>query len=155
MLSATQLLDNLLDRARGVTATESVAITAALGRVLAAPQTSSITVPPLDNSAMDGYAVRLADVLKPGVKLPVSQRILAGAVGQPLQPGTAARIFTGAPVPPGADAVLMQEDCTAEGEAVVINKLPRPGENIRRAGEDDRERIVFQERFQVHVAGCS
>jgi len=136
MLSATQLLDNLLDRARGVTATESVAITAALGRVLAAPQTSSITVPPLDNSAMDGYAVRLADVLKLGVKLPVSQRILAGAVGQPLQPGTAARIFTGAPVPPGADAVLMQEDCTAEGEAVMINKLPRPGENIRRAGED-------------------
>ena len=136
MLSATQLLENLLDRARGVTATESVAITAALGRVLAVPQTSSITVPPLDNSAMDGYAVRLADVLKPGVKLPVSQRILAGAVGQPLQPGTAARIFTGAPVPPGADAVLMQEDCTAEGEAVVINKLPRPGENIRRAGED-------------------
>ena len=136
MLSATQLLDNLLDRARGVTATESIAITAALGRVLAAPQTSSITVPPLDNSAMDGYAVRLADVLKPGVKLPMSQRILAGAVGQPLQPGTAARIFTGAPVPPGADAVLMQEDCTAEGEVVVINKLPRPGENIRRAGED-------------------
>jgi len=136
MLSATQLLENLLDRARGVTETETVGISAALGRVLAAPQTSSITVPPLDNSAMDGYAVRLADVAMPGVRLPVSQRIQAGTVGQPLTAGTAARIFTGAPVPLGADAVLMQEDCIADGELVVINKLPRPGENIRRAGED-------------------
>ncbi|HMA12155.1 MAG TPA: gephyrin-like molybdotransferase Glp [Steroidobacteraceae bacterium] len=136
MLSADQLLDALLERARGVTATETVAVTASLGRVLAAPQTSSITVPPLDNSAMDGYAVRVADVAAAGVRLPVSQRILAGSVGQPLQPGTAARIFTGAPVPPGADAVLMQEYCAADGESVVINKLPRPGENIRRAGED-------------------
>ena len=136
MLSATQLLENLLARARGVTETETVAITAALGRVLAVPQTSSITVPPLDNSAMDGYAVRLADMAKAGVRLPVSQRILAGAVGAALLPGTAARIFTGAPVPPGADAVLMQEDCTADGEAVLVNKLPRPAENIRRAGED-------------------
>jgi len=136
MLSADQLLDALLERARGLTATETVAITAALGRVLAAPQASSIAVPPADNSAMDGYAVRLADVTHPGVKLPLSQRILAGAVGQPLQPGTAARIFTGAPVPPGADAVLMQEDCSADGADVVINKLPQPAENIRRAGED-------------------
>lgn len=136
MLSATQLLENLLGRARGATGTETVAITAAHGRVLAVPQISSITVPPLDNSAMDGYAVRLADVTHVGARLPVSQRILAGAVGQPLAAGTAARIFTGAPVPPGADAVLMQEDCTAEGETVLINKLPRPGENIRRAGED-------------------
>jgi molybdopterin molybdotransferase len=136
MLSADQLLDALLERARGVTSTETVAVSASLGRVLAAPQMSAITVPPLDNSAMDGYAVRVADVAKAGVKLPLSQRILAGTVGQPLQPGTAARIFTGAPVPPGADAVLMQEDCATDGEGVVINKLPRPGENIRRAGED-------------------
>jgi molybdopterin molybdotransferase len=136
MLSATQLLENLLGRARGATGTETVAITAAHGRVLAEPQISSITVPPLDNSAMDGYAVRLADVPCVGVRLPVSQRILAGAVGQPLAAGTAVRIFTGAPVPAGADAVLMQEDCMAEGEAVWINKVPRPGENIRRAGED-------------------
>lgn len=136
MLSAAQLLENLLDRARGATATETVDIAAALGRVLAAQQISTLTVPPLDNSAMDGYAVRMADVARLGVKLPVSQRILAGAVGEPLALGTAARIFTGAPVPAGADAVLMQEDCVAEGDAVVINKLPRMGENIRRAGED-------------------
>ncbi|MDT3708360.1 MAG: molybdopterin molybdotransferase MoeA [Thiobacillus sp.] len=136
MLSADQLLDALLERSRGVTATETVAVNAALGRVLARPLTSAITVPSFDNSAMDGYAVRVADVAVAGVRLPVSQRILAGAVGAPLQPGTAARIFTGAPVPPGADAVLMQEDCATAGEHVVINRLPRPGENIRRAGED-------------------
>ncbi|MHB1052881.1 MAG: molybdopterin molybdotransferase MoeA [Thiobacillus sp.] len=147
MLSATQLLENLLDRARGVTETEIVGISAALGRVLASPQTSAITVPPLDNSAMDGYAVRLADVARPGVILPVSQRIQAGTVGQPLTAGTAARIFTGAPVPLGADAVLMQEDCIAEGENVVINKLPRPGENIRRAGED------IEDGAQILAAG--
>jgi molybdopterin molybdotransferase len=119
-----------------VTESETLSLTNALGRVLAVPQRSAITVPPLDNSAMDGYAVRAADVVVAGVRLPVSQRILAGAVGAPLQPGTAARIFTGAPVPSGADAVVMQEYCMAEGEAVAINKLPQAGENIRRAGED-------------------
>jgi molybdopterin molybdotransferase len=138
MLSADQLLDALLERARGVSERETVAVTAARGRVLAAAQTSAITVPPADNSAMDGYAVRVADVVAPGVKLPVSQRILAGAVGAPLAAGTAARIFTGAPLPPGADAVVMQEYCAAEGDAVVIQTQPHPGENIRRAGEDIR-----------------
>jgi molybdopterin molybdotransferase len=136
MLSADQLLDALLERARGVTTSETVSITHAPGRVLAAPQTSALTVPPLDNSAMDGYAVRVADVPVAGVRLPVSQRILAGTVGMPLQPGTAARIFTGAPVPLGADAVVMQEYCGTEGDEVIIHALPRPGENIRRAGED-------------------
>ena len=136
MLSATQLLDALLERACAVSETETVAVAAALGRVLAAPQISAITVPPLDNSAMDGYAVRMADMTAAGVKLPVSQRIQAGEVGVPLAAGSAARIFTGAPVPPGADAVLMQENCTADGESVVITTLPHAGENIRRAGED-------------------
>lgn len=136
MLTANQLLDALLERARGASETETVAVTATLGRVLATPQTSAITVPPLDNSAMDGYAVRVVDVAAAGTRLPVSQRILAGAVGEPLQPGTAARIFTGAPIPPGADAVLMQEYCYTEGDGVVINALPRRGENTRRAGED-------------------
>ena len=136
MLSADQLLDALIERARSATASETVSVAHALGRVLAAPQTSAITVPPLDNSAMDGYAVRVADVAVAGVRLPVSQRIFAGAVGQPLVPGTAARIFTGAPVPPGADAVLMQEYCGTEGDEVILHALPRPGENIRRAGED-------------------
>jgi molybdopterin molybdotransferase len=147
MLSADQLLDALLERARGVTANKTVPVTDALGRVLAAPLTSALTVPPLDNSAMDGYAVRVADVAVAGVRLPVSQRILAGSVGTPLVPGTAARIFTGAPVPPGADAVLMQEYCGLEGDEVVIHALPRPGENIRRAGED------IQAGAQILAAG--
>ncbi|MBT9539511.1 gephyrin-like molybdotransferase Glp [Thiobacillus sp.] len=138
MLSATQLLDSLLERARPLSESETVAVTAGLGRVLAAPQVSAITVPPLDNSAMDGYAVRMVDMTAAGVRLPVSQRIQAGTMGATLEPGTAARIFTGAPVPPGADAVLMQEHCSAEGDAVVINQLPRMGANIRRAGEDIR-----------------
>ncbi|MBW8371742.1 MAG: molybdopterin molybdotransferase MoeA [Thiobacillus sp.] len=147
MLSADQLLDALLERARGVTASKTVPVANALGRVLAAPQTSAITVPPLDNSAMDGYAVRVADVVVAGVRLPVSQRILAGTVGTTLQPGTAARIFTGAPVPPGADAVLMQEYCGTEGDEVIIHALPRQGENIRRAGED------IQAGAQILAAG--
>lgn len=147
MLKADQLLDALLERAHGVDETEVVATGAAIGRVLAVSQTSTITVPPLDNSAMDGYAVRVADVTVTGVRLPVSQRIPAGAVGNPLQPATAARIFTGAPIPPGADAVLMQEYCHVEGDQVVINARPRPGENVRRAGED------IESGAQVLVAG--
>lgn len=136
MLSADQLLDALLERARPLAATAMVPVANTLGRVLAAPLTSAITVPPADNSAMDGYAVRTADIGAPGATLPVSQRILAGTVGEALQPGTAARIFTGAAVPAGADAVLMQEDCSVAGDEVVVNAMPRAGENIRRAGED-------------------
>ena len=136
MLSAANLLVNLLDRARSVAEATTLPLADTLGRVLAQAQVSEITVPPLDNSAMDGYAVRVADITTVGTRLPVSQRIAAGQVGAPLQPGTAVRIFTGAPIPPGADAVLMQEDCVADDAFVTINKLPRPSENIRRAGED-------------------
>jgi molybdopterin molybdotransferase len=100
--------------------------------VLARAQRSTMDVPPLDNSAMDGYAVRIAD----GTKLRVAQRIMAGAVGKPLEPGTAARIFTGAPIPPGADAVVMQEHCTVEGDQVVINRPPRRDEWIRHTASD-------------------
>ena len=101
-------------------------LTAAAGRVLAVAQQSTVAVPPLDNSAMDGYAVRLADIPAAGVCLPVSQRIPAGTVGTPLQPGTAARIFTGAPVPAGADAVVMQERCEHGEGGVVINSRAAP-----------------------------
>lgn len=135
MLSADQLLNELLARARGVTEVEHVATEAVLGRVLAADQVSAITVPPLDNSAMDGYAVRAAECLS-DVVFPVSQRIAAGQVGQALQPGSAARIFTGAPVPPGADTVVMQEHSTVQGEGITVNQAPKVGDNIRRAGED-------------------
>src|SRR3954471_15813707 len=90
---------------------ESLSTFDALGRVLAADVHSRLDVPPLDNTAMDGYALRSADVPAAGTLLPVSQRIPAGSVPVELQPGTAARIFTGAPIPPGADAVVMQEQC--------------------------------------------
>ena len=107
------------------------------GRVLRQGALSPLQVPPQDNSAMDGYAVRCQDVAQAGAVLPVSQRIAAGSVGTPLQPGTAARIFTGASIPPGADAVLMQEDCSAlDGGQVQINAVPQAGQWVRRAGED-------------------
>jgi molybdopterin molybdotransferase len=136
MLSFEQALERLLAAAQPVAEIRSQPLTAAAGRVLAVAQRSTVAVPPLDNSGMDGYAVRCADVPAAGVCLPVSQRIPAGMVGTALQPGTAARIFTGAPVPAGADAVVMQELCEHGAAGVVINHVPRPDENIRRAGED-------------------
>lgn len=136
MLSYEQALENLLAAAQPVEEIRRVPLTAAAGRVLAAPLQSTVAVPPLDNSSMDGYAVRSVEITEVGVRLPVSQRIPAGSVGHPLQPGTAARIFTGAPIPEGADAVVMQERCEHGDGGVVINHLPKAGENLRKAGED-------------------
>ncbi|MBN2692250.1 MAG: molybdopterin molybdotransferase MoeA [Burkholderiaceae bacterium] len=129
-------LQRLLAAARAIGEAEILPISAALGRVLAQDVHASIDVPPADNTSMDGYALRSADVPAAGVCLPVSQRIPAGAVPQPLQPGTAARIFTGGLIPPGADAVVMQEQCTAEADAVRINTLPKAGDWVRRRGLD-------------------
>ena len=139
MLTAQQAIDHLLSHAQTVTESEEVTTQAALGRILAENVNSLVDVPPLDNTAMDGYAVRTADVNAPGVILRLAQRIPAGSIGTQLEPGTAARIFTGAPVPPGADAIVMQEDCTLpEGqvEQVQINVTPAVGQWIRRKGED-------------------
>ena len=126
----------LLAAATPLSTVEQVPTAEALGRVLAVDQISSLDVPPLDNSSMDGYALRCADVPAAGARLVVAQRIPAGSVGHTLAPGTAARIFTGAPIPQGADAVVMQELCSLDGDGVLIDHLPRPGEWIRRAGED-------------------
>lgn len=118
---------------------ESLTLGEALGRVLAADVCSPISVPPADNSAMDGYAVRVSDVPVAGTVLPVSQRIAAGHPGQPLQPGTAARIFTGAFVPGGADAVVMQEQTAPQDDGRVrFDVVPVAGQAIRHAGEDIR-----------------
>ena len=139
MLTAQQALDHLLSNAKAVSQSELVSMQAALGRVLAENVNSLVDVPPLDNTSMDGYAVRTADTLAPGSILKIAQRIPAGSIGTQLESGTAARIFTGAPVPPGADAVVMQEDCaTLEGVAdqVQINVAPTSGQWIRRRGED-------------------
>jgi molybdopterin molybdotransferase len=136
LLSYEQAVERLLGAAEPVVEIELVSLHEALGRVLAAPVVSDLDVPGWDNSGMDGYALRAADVTAPAVRLAVSQRIPAGAVAQPLQPGTAARIFTGAPIPEGADAVVMQEACTADDAGVTIDAVVRPGDNIRRRGED-------------------
>ena len=112
---------------------------ASLGRVLAENVSSLVDVPPLDNTSMDGYAVRTAETQSSGTILKIAQRIPAGSVGTPLEPGTVARIFTGAPVPLGADAVVMQEDCIIpEGstDQVQVNTAPTVGQWIRRRGED-------------------
>lgn len=131
-------LAELLAQAQPLTTYESIDTFDADGRVLAQDLISAVQVPPLDNSAMDGYALRCADVPQPGTELPVTQRIAAGSVGQPLQAGSAARIFTGAPIPAGADAVVMQEACEAldEGVRVRVHAALHSGQNIRRAGED-------------------
>jgi len=126
----------LLSAATAVSEIEEVALTAALGRVLAEPVVSPIAIPAHDTSAMDGYAVSTADLPTPGVTLPVSQRIVAGSVGVALKPGTAARIFTGAPLPEGADAVVMQELTEARSEQVTFLHVPKPGEAVRRAGSE-------------------
>ena len=121
--------------------TEMCSTLQADGRVLAQHVVSELEVPPQDNSSMDGYALRCADVA-PGRALPVSQRIPAGSQGAPLQAGTVARIFTGAPIPSGADAVVMQEDCQevqgagASSPAIQVQTQPHAGQWIRRRGED-------------------
>ncbi|HSV52184.1 MAG TPA: gephyrin-like molybdotransferase Glp [Burkholderiaceae bacterium] len=137
LMSLDDALAALLAQAGPLAGPEAVSTFDADGRVLAQEVVSALQVPPQDNSSMDGYAVRCADVATSGVQLGVSQRIPAGSTGTALQPGTAARIFTGAPIPAGADAVVMQEDCEPAGaDAIRVNALPQPGQWIRRSGED-------------------
>jgi len=138
LLNVDEALDQLLAGAHPVAETETVATLSATGRVLAAAQRSTMNVPPMDNSAMDGYAVRLADLKGPEPRLKVAQKIPAGSMGKPLVAGTAARIFTGAPIPAGADAIVMQEHCAQEGDVVVVRKIPARGEWIRLIGSDIR-----------------
>ncbi|MFJ3058368.1 gephyrin-like molybdotransferase Glp [Herbaspirillum sp. NPDC087042] len=139
MQSVSQALDTLLAAAVPVSGHQTVATLDACGRVLAAAVQAPINVPGMDNSQMDGYAVRAADCASGQARLRVSQRIPAGHVGQPLEAGTAARIFTGAMLPDGADAVVMQEACEVDGEHVTVRHLPKPGEWVRYVGEDIRQ----------------
>jgi molybdopterin molybdotransferase len=119
---------------------ETVPAAEALGRVLAEPVVANRTLPPEDNSAMDGYAVRAADVAGAPVHLPVAFEVPAGGhAPRPLGPGEAARIFTGAPLPAGADAVVRQEDTERRGDRVRVDAAVPAGESVRPAGEDVRE----------------
>jgi molybdopterin molybdotransferase len=129
-----QAIAQLLEAARPVAEIEMRDTFGCLGRVLAQAVVSPIAVPPVDVSMMDGYAVRGADTAAAGARLRVGQRIPAGSVGHAIEPGSAARIFTGAALPPNADAVVMQELCEHEGDEVVVNHVPRAGEWITRAG---------------------
>lgn len=136
LIAVAEAISKILTAGAVVEQTEILNIDNCLGRVLAEDVVSGINVPGYDNSAMDGYAVRSVECIESGVLLNVSQRIPAGQTGEQLTAGTAARIFTGAPVPPGADAVVMQELCQQQGENVTINTAVNAGDNVRRAGED-------------------
>ena len=139
-MTLDEALSRLLASVRPLPSTETQRLSTfdALGRVLAQDVRSALDVPPADNTSMDGYALRCADLPSAGAVLPVSQRIPAGVVGSPLKPGSAARVFTGAQVPAGADAVVMQEQCEATADGVKVNVVPGPGQWIRRRGEDVR-----------------
>lgn len=135
LIPVDDALARLLEGATCQAAVERIDVRRAAGRVAAAVVAAAIDVPPADNSAMDGYAFAHAGV-QAGDRLGVSARIPAGAAPEPLAAGTAARIFTGAPMPAGADTVVMQEDTRAEDDAVVITELPGLADNVRPAGQD-------------------
>ncbi|MDP1521474.1 molybdopterin molybdotransferase MoeA [Porticoccus litoralis] len=146
LLTVEEALQRLLEAARPTADIETIPLTAALGRVLAENQHSPVDVPPADNSAMDGFALRFSDCTPDGeATLPVSQRIPAGTVPEPLQPASAARIFTGAEVPPGADTVVIQEQCQWDESAVRFSGA-KPQANIRPRGQDiEKGAIVLQQ----------
>lgn len=142
MLTVTDALARLMAAPKPVLPCEEIALSAALGRVLAQDQHAVLDVPPAANSAMDGYAFCHDDVVSAkhtgdnSKSLWIRQRIAAGHSPKPLQAGTAARIFTGAEIPAGADTVAMQEDCDAQAEQVCIRELPERGSNVRPRGQD-------------------
>ena len=136
LLSYDDVLQQLVSHVSPVNKITSKPLMQALGSVLAEPQTATIAVPPADNSSMDGYALNMDDIDK--AVIPVSQRIAAGEVGARLEPGTAARIFTGAVVPEGANTVIMQEQVIAVDGGIRLQAKPEKGQNIRPAGNDIR-----------------
>jgi len=157
LMPLDEALSLLINSANPVADEENVILDEAMGRVLSQSVASTINVPAWDNSAMDGYAVRYEDIINLE-QLPVSQRIPAGVHGLPLQPGTAARIFTGAPVPEGADTVIMQEIITRDGEMIRVDGDVTEGSNIRRAGEDIQkgcEVIASGTRLQAQHIGLA
>jgi molybdopterin molybdotransferase len=144
LMPVAEALQCILQNAIDIREMQSVTLDEADGRVLAEPVCSAINVPAWDNSAMDGYAIRFSD-LDDNDELPVAQTIPAGTTGRPHQPGTASRIFTGAPVPEGADTVVMQEMVERKGDVISINGKVVPGSNIRSAGEDIQQGSIILE----------
>ena len=137
LMSLEEALEIVLSQAREVPmGPQEVSTFEADARVLMQDLISPLDVPAMDNSAMDGYALRTVDLANLGSGLEVTQRIPAGTTGQALQARQAARIFTGAWVPEGADAVVMQEECDLEGELLKPRNSVAMGQWIRRRGED-------------------
>jgi len=143
LLPVATVEDIIRQRIAPVAGTEQVALADAFGRVTAQDVVAPINLPPFDNSAVDGYAVRHADLAPQGeTRLPVAGRVVAGRGLDVLAPGTAVRIFTGAPMPQGADTVFMQEDCSVAGDTVVLPPGLGIGANRRQTGEDVRAGAV-------------
>ena len=139
LLSFEQAREQLLGCAVGLTATETLPILHAQGRVLAGAVVSPIHVPGFDNSAMDGYALHIARIDALPETFAVVQRIAAGQTGTALAPNTAARIFTGAPVPEGANVVVPQENTQDDNGSLRLTQPVQLGQHIRRKGEDIAE----------------
>jgi molybdopterin molybdotransferase len=137
MLEFDEAQSQLTAAAPAPSRTETIPLALAAGRVLAADLTATVDLPPADNSAMDGYAIRYADY-QPGAKLPIQQRSYAGDQPAPLVAGQATRLFTGSLIPAGADTVVMQEDTREADEQVEIMQAPRAGQHVRKQGEDVR-----------------
>ncbi len=135
LISVDDAIDHLVTRARPVAETQTVALADSLDRVLARDYTVPADVPPADNSAVDGYAVRAGDLVGEG-PLRVSGRVAAGEPPGTLEPGTAVRIFTGSEIPAGADSVIMQERVSVSGDGITVNAPVSEGQNIRRRGQD-------------------
>ena len=150
MMSADSALDFLLKAALGPNKTEVVGLDDALGRILSEEINSSINVPGFDNSAMDGYTIALANehLNKENLSFAIVDRIPAGSTGNELNEGCAARIFTGAPIPKGANTVIMQEECqlSEDGSQITINRAIHLNENIRPTGNDIVEGGVILQR---------
>lgn len=137
LISVDDALAYVLERARPVQETEALSLDQSLGRVVAQTQTSRIDVPQFDNSSMDGYAIQSKDADTPGrVELAVTQRIPAGQPGNVLNRGEAARIFTGAPLPEGANAVVIQEDCNAGADKVSFDGPVAAAQHVRPRGNN-------------------
>ncbi len=138
LMQADAALALLTERVRPVVGIETVGLGAACGRVLARALVAQRSVPPHDNAAVDGFAVRSADLGPGETQLPISGRVAAGHWLDTIEPGEAVRIFTGAPMPEGMDSVFMQEDCRVDGAHVILPPGLKPGSNRRKAGEDVR-----------------
>lgn len=130
-----EAIAHLLNKAPVIEGTQVLPLTESLGRILAQGYQVPADVPPADNSAVDGYALRVEDYTA-GQPLTISDRIPAGSAPSPLKPGTAARIFTGSEVPAGADTVIMQERVEVTDNGIVISAEVKPDQNIRRRGQD-------------------